>query len=213
MLTPEELKKREEQVRVLKLDEEEHIVMGVVYAPDVPDSHGDFMSAPEIKKALYGFMKRGDMGCVDIMHDNKRYGCNIVECFLARDGDPDFPIPGAWVAAVWCPDPIWDRVKAGELNGFSMEALAFREEKEMEMDFPPALKGLTTKEDDHEHEYEILFTPEGDFIGGRTSIAMGADGKAHYHAIVKGVKTEETNGHSHRFAFLEQMPRLQHAQD
>jgi hypothetical protein len=208
MLTPEELRKREEATRVVKLDDEEQIVMGVVYAPDVPDSHGDFMTETEIKKACYKFMKRGDMGCVDIMHDNKRYGCEIVECFIVRKDDPDFPIPGAWVAAVHCPDAIWDRVKKGELNGFSMEAIAFREEKEVELDFPGSLRGKTEKNDDHEHDFEVIYTPEGDFVGGRTSIAVDANGNAHYHAIVKGVKTEETNGHSHRFAFLEQMPRI-----
>jgi hypothetical protein len=208
MLTAEEIRKREE-VSILKIaDEEEQIVMGVVYSPDVPDSHGDFMTANEVKKACYAFMRRGDMGCVDIMHDNKRYGCEIVECFIVRDGDPDFPLPGAWVAAVHCPDDIWAMVKNNELNGFSMEAIAYREGVEKEMDFPPSIKGLTTKEDDHEHEFEVMFTPEGAFIGGRTSIAAGDNGVSHYHAITKGVMTDETNGHSHRFAILDQMPRL-----
>jgi hypothetical protein len=96
----------------------------------------------------------------------------------------------------------------GELNGFSMEAIAYREEREVEIDFPGSVKGTTTKEDDHTHEFEIMFTPDGDFIGGRTSIAKDANGRSHYHAIVKGVMTEETNDHSHKFAFLDQMPRI-----
>jgi hypothetical protein len=208
MLTAAEIQKREEIARVLKLDEAEQIVMGVVYAPDIPDSHGDFMNAEEVKKACYAFMRRGDMGCVDIMHDNKRYGCEIVECFIVRDGDTDFPIPGAWVAAVHCADEIWPRVMAGELNGFSMEAIAYTEKVDREIDFPANVKGLTTKEDDHEHEYEIMFGPDGQFIGGRTSIAVDSAGRSHYHKISKGVMTDETNGHGHRFAFLESLPRL-----
>jgi hypothetical protein len=170
------------------------------------------MTAEEVKKACYSFMKRGDMGCVDIMHDNKRYGCEIVECFIVRDGDPDFPIPGAWVAGVHCPDPVWLKVKNGELNGFSMEAIAYRDAKECEMEFPQSLKGITTKEDDHEHEFEIFFAPDGSFAGGRTSIAIDSSGRSHYHAVQKGVITEETNEHAHRFAILEKMPRLAHAE-
>jgi hypothetical protein len=186
---------------VLKLDVEEQIVMGVVYAPGLPDSHGDYMTAVEIKKACHDFM----------MHDNMRYGCEIVECFIVRKGDPDFPIEGSWVAAVHCPDPIWERVKKGELNGFSMEALAFRETKELDLEFPPQVKGITTKHDDHTHEFEIMFGPEGEFIGGKTSIAVDADGKSHYHAIRKGVITEETLGHTHKFAYIENMPRMSDA--
>lgn len=194
---------------VLKLDEEQQIVMGVVYAPGLPDSHGDYMTTVDIRKSCWDFMKRGDMHAVDVMHDNIRYGCEIVECFIARKDDPDFPIEGSWVAAVHCPDPIWERVKKGELNGFSLEALAFREEIEVELDFPPSLKGSTTKDDNHVHEFEILFGPEGEFIGGNTGIAVDANGKAHYHAIKKGVITEDSSGHNHRFAYIENMPRIE----
>lgn len=193
---------------VLKLDTEEQIVMGVVYAPGLPDSHGDFMTAVEIKKSCHDFMKRGDMHAVDIMHDNIRYGCEIVECFIVRAGDPDFPIEGSWVAAVHCPDPIWERVKKGELNGFSMEAIAFRETVDIEIEFPPSVRGITTKHDDHEHDFEVLFGPDGEFIGGKTSIAVDCNGKAHYHAIRKGVMTDDALGHHHTFAYIHDMPRL-----
>jgi hypothetical protein len=195
---------------ILKLDGEQQIVMGVVYAPGLPDSHGDYMTAEEIRKSCHDFVSKGDMGAVDVMHDNIRYGCKIVECFIVRAGDLDFPIEGSWVASVWCPDPIWERVKKGELNGFSLEAIAWREEKEIEMDFPGSVCGVTTKHsDDHTHEFEIMFTPEGDFIGGKTSIALDGNGNSHYHAIRKGVITEETAGHAHKFAYIENMPRLQ----
>lgn len=205
-MTLTDLKPRPEPV--LKLDEEQQIVMGVVYAPGLPDSHGDYMTAEEIRKACYDFMSRGDMHAVDIMHDNKRYGCEIVESFIVRAGDPDFPIEGSWVAAVHCPDPIWARVKKGELNGFSMEALAFREEKEIDLEIPDRVKGVTAKCDGHEHEFEIFFGPEGEFIGGKTAIALDASGKAHYHIIRKGVMTEEVDGHHHTFAYIENMPRI-----
>lgn len=197
---------------VLKLDEEQQIVTGVVYAPGLPDAHGDFMTAVEIRKACYDFMKRGDMAAVDIMHDNIRYGCDIVECFIVRAGDPDFPIEGSWVASVHCPDTIWERVKKGELNGFSMEAIAFREGVEIELEFPPLVRGITTKHEDHAHDFEIFFGPDGEFIGGKTSIALDAGGNSHYHAIRKGVITEETNGHAHKFAYIENMPRVSDAE-
>lgn len=45
------------QVPILKTEEEKQLVTGVVYEPDVEDSHGDTMTAEEIEKAAYTFME------------------------------------------------------------------------------------------------------------------------------------------------------------
>lgn len=45
------------QVPILKTEEEKQLVTGVVYEPDVEDSHGDTMTAEEIEKAAYTLWK------------------------------------------------------------------------------------------------------------------------------------------------------------
>ena len=35
--------------------DEQKLVYGIVYEPDVPDAHGDYMTAEEIEKAAHGF--------------------------------------------------------------------------------------------------------------------------------------------------------------
>src|ERR1051326_3082540 len=46
------------RVPIAKLDEERHLIYGVVYDPEVPDAHDDLMSAAEIEKMAHGFMQK-----------------------------------------------------------------------------------------------------------------------------------------------------------
>lgn len=190
----------------LKADAKLQIVWGEVYVPDMPDTHGDFMNAEEIRKMAYKFSLAGDMGAVDVMHDNVRYGCCVVETFIVRSGDPDFPIVGAWVVGVHVPDKaLWDRIEEGELNGFSMEALAYRREATVEVNVQPVLRGKTDVVDGHEHEFEAWFDDKGELIGGITSEAADQNGVLHRHAIKRSVQSEESMGHTHRFSYIEDM--------
>jgi len=191
-----------------KADADKQIVWGVVYAPDVPDTHNDFMTASEIETMAYKYAEDGDLKAIDVMHDNRAYGCFVVESFIVRKGDPDFPIPGSWVVAVKIPDPeLWALVKDGTLNGFSMEVLAVRKEAELVIEAPGVAFGRTFKSgsDDHEHEFEVYYDEDGKLIGGRTSIHTDADGTSHLHVIKRGTATEKSGDHSHRFAFIEKM--------
>ncbi len=192
---------------IKKADEDKRLVWGVVYAPGVPDSHGDFMRADEIEKMAYAFSKKADFTAIDVMHDNKRYGCYIVETFIAREGDPDFPIPGSWVVAVHVPDvALWELIKAGELNGFSMEVLAYREyDVELELDVPSTVTGTTDEADGHTHTFEAWFDQDGNLVGGVTGEAPDSAGKVHRHVIKKSVQTEESRQHTHRFAYIDQI--------
>jgi len=188
---------------IKKFDEEKQIVWGEVYAPDVPDSQGDFMTAVEIEKMAYNFVKSGRLNKVDVQHDNVEIGSIIVETFVARPGDPDF-IEGAWVVGVHVPDPtVWQALKSGELNGFSMEADGKREVTDLLVKIPSSVSGetLAAGEGDHTHKFTVEFTEEGALIGGNTD--RHVDG--HFHQILKGTITEpaEDDGHIHRFSFVE----------
>lgn len=183
-----------------KADDELRIVWGEVYAPGFPDSQGDFMTEDTIREMSYGFMKKQALTAIDTNHSREENGSLIVESFIAREDDTLF-IPGSWVIGVHVPEQeVWDMVKSGELNGFSIDGHGVRVDTVLEIDMPDTLAGKTEAGDDgHSHTFYVKFDEEGRFLGGETDRA--ADG--HYHIIKMGTCTEVAGGHSHRFSFVE----------
>jgi hypothetical protein len=189
----------QDAIRVKKLDDEEQVVFGEVYAPGFPDSQGDVMSRSEVQKMAYNFMKKGLLSNIDTNHSRNPNGSRIVESFIARENDDTF-LPGAWVIGVHVPDrSVWKMVKSGDLNGFSLDGMGLRTETIFEIEMPEVVKGETTETGGHTHTFFVKYDAEGNFRGGMTSPAL--DG--HVHKIERGTVTEVTNGHSHRFSFVE----------
>lgn len=185
-------------VTIKKSEDEQRIVWAEVYIPNVPDTDGDYMDAKGIRDMAYKFMKELRLKKVDTQHNNQLVeGATVVESFIARKGDPDF-IEGAWVAGVHVPDDLtWGKIKKGEINGFSMEAIVNKKPLEIEVDIPPVLTGPCLKADDgHTHEYMVSYDPKGNFLGGKTTMNNG-----HYHTIKRGTLTDEVNGHTHKFDY------------
>jgi hypothetical protein len=196
--------------RKLKLASDElQIVWGEVYIPDVPDSDGDFMTAEDIREMAYNFLRKssdGRLGNIDVCHNNRIVkGCSVVESYIARKGDPDGFVPGAWVVGVHVPDKeVWGAIKRGELNGFSMEALVTKTPVEIELEIPPIISGRTYKhgegDSQHDHAFHVAYDERGNFLGGRTDIVNG-----HYHRIKRGTVSEEAAGHRHKFAVIDSL--------
>ena len=201
---------------VKKTNEELQLVYSEVYAPNVPDSQGDFMTVEEIRLMAHDFLARGITDQVDVRHDNDTsYGCHVVESFIARKGDPDF-IADSWVVAVHVGDPqLWQAIKKGEINGFSMQANVRVREKILEIDVPDdgLVRGMTGPpsgalegQPGHTHRFTLRFSQVGDLIGGETDEVAG-----HSHVIRAATVTEpprgEPTGHVHRFSFLEALGR------
>lgn len=189
---------------ISKIDDERQLVYGEVYIPDVPDSHGDFMTAIEIEKMAYGFLMGGLVSKIDVEHNLEESGSFVVESFIARKGDPDF-IEKSWVLGVHITDPEkWAMIKNGELNGFSMFGKGKRTEKVLEIEIPDSgiIKGETRNGgiELHEHKFNIRFSDEGKFLGGETDTVNG-----HHHRISKGTITDVggEDGHVHKYSFLE----------
>lgn len=185
-------------VSIKKTDDEQQLVYGEVYAPGFPDSQGDFMSAENIQRMAFEFMRKGLVNKIDLHHTQVESGSYVVESFIARAGDPDF-IPGSWVLGVKCSDHAWSLVKSGELNGFSFDGEGFRVETVLEIEMPENIVGRTVEEHGHEHEFFVKYDSEGNFLGGVTG--PGPDG--HVHKILRGTVTELTDDHAHRFSFVE----------
>ncbi len=123
--------KKEVKLFINKEDEEQQLVYGVVYEPDVEDSHGDFMTAPEIEKSAHGFMK--DARNIDKQHDFNSGVGEVVESYIAP---ADFTIgeheitKGSWVLVTKATEEIWEEIKKGEITGYSMAGTAETIEKQ-----------------------------------------------------------------------------------
>ena len=185
------------------------IVWAEVYLPDVPDTDGDYMDAETIQKMAHDFMRNLALKNIDVMHDgNFIDGAGVVESFIARKGDPDF-IEGAWVVGVHvADDETWKKIKNQELNAFSLEAITKQRPAQIEMEIPPVISGITTKNEDHEHEYFVTYGPNGEFLGGQTNVIDG-----HKHLIKRGTVTEEGGDpkHWHRFSYMDELVDAQRA--
>ena len=199
---------------VKKTNEELRLVYSEVYAPNLKDSQGDFMDVETIRVMAHNFLADALTDQVDVKHDNNcSRNCFVVESFIARKGDKDF-IEDAWVVAVHIlDDELWEAVKSGEINGFSMQANVRVREKILEIDIPDdgILRGVTDTptgalegEPGHKHSYTLRFSEVGDLLGGETDEASG-----HTHKIMAATVTEpprnEPTGHVHRFSFLEDL--------
>jgi hypothetical protein len=183
---------------VIKSDDQ-HLIFGEVYAPNRPDAQGEYMTAMDIQKMAHEFIRSGKMGQIDMMHANKIVsGASVVESFVADESDTRF-LPGAWVIGVHIPDPkLWSAIKQGEINGFSMEALVTRHDQEVEVEIPPIVTGLTSKQEDHQHKFFVAYDEKGQFKGGVTDTVNG-----HFHSIVAGTHTQDSQGHRHRFSSVD----------
>lgn len=185
---------------IRKTDDELQIVYGEVYAPNVPDVHGEFMTPVEVRKMAHRFMTKQILDHCDTNHDNKANGSMVVESFIAREDDSIY-IPEAWVIGMHVPDPVmWEKIKSGEINGFSMEALVQMKEKVIEIELPEVLGGVTVEANGHTHQFTVRFDDDGNFLGGSTAMSTG-----HVHKISRGTITDEANGHTHRYSIAEEV--------
>jgi len=113
----------EREIPIIKVDEEKHIVYGIVYAPEDVDTQGDMMTADEIEKMAYRFMKARRTTNVDEQHDYDPDEGYVAESWLIRAGDPLFPNEkeGAWAVGIKVEnEETWEKVKKGEITGLSM---------------------------------------------------------------------------------------------
>ncbi len=184
---------------IKKIDQELQIVYAEVYVPNVPDSDNDFMTVETIREMAHDFLASGRVEKVDVEHSRDTIAAAVVESFIARKGDSDF-IENAWVAGVKIfDDEVWELVKSGEINGFSLDGIGKAQSTELELEIPEFVKGETGTDQGHAHRFKVFFDNEGKFLGGKTI----TDDTDHFHEIIRGTITEKTDDHVHRFSFVE----------
>lgn len=116
-------------VPIAKAQEEKRLITGLVLIPNTVDAHGDTMSAEVIEQAAHNFLasynKQTTMG---LMHKDFNPPLDLVESWVAPLSlvIGSTPVPqGGWVITVRVnDDAIWQKVKNGELTGFSIGGTA-----------------------------------------------------------------------------------------
>ena len=127
---------KEKPVQVCLNKDEKHIVMGAVLIPDKPiyrnqDGEEFYIqfSAETIEKLAYQYLAKDRVYSFTQQHEDVADDIYVVETWLktsendkSKDYGIDVPI-GSWLMAAKVEnEEIWTKIKAGEMNGFSIEA-------------------------------------------------------------------------------------------
>jgi len=127
---------RKTEVAVLKADEEERYVLGVVLEPNdgkdgaplEPDAHRDVYSVDDVRKAALRFLV--EYNKLGVMHQRiaKRAEMVVCENYVAP---ADFTVngqnvrKGSWLLGAFIlSDDMWQQVKDGKLNAWSIQGKA-----------------------------------------------------------------------------------------
>lgn len=124
---------------ILLMNEERHMIYGAVLKPDFPiyrydDIRGDYyiqFSRPTIERLAQEFMKRQDRS-MTLDHETDTNKVDVVESWIKEDMEKDKSVAlglgnlsiGTWIIGCKVNDEnIWQSIKNGERNGFSIESL------------------------------------------------------------------------------------------
>jgi hypothetical protein len=129
------LKKHE--VELKEIDGEKRILMGAALVPNkqIYRKNGDkefyiYFSEDTVRKASELFLMRANQNNATLEHEKKMLdGMSVVESWIVEDEKQDksakygFNLPkGTWMISMKVNnDEIWNKVKAGEVKGFSIE--------------------------------------------------------------------------------------------
>ena len=117
---------------IIKQDAERHVITGHALAANVVDYQDDYVRPDQIWKAMEEYMVAFQE--VGVMHQTVNPLLKVVECYQAP---LSFELAsqsvglGDWLLSVKVlDDPVWGRVEAGELRGFSIGGKARRVKRE-----------------------------------------------------------------------------------
>lgn len=114
------------EVSIIKANDEEQTVSGIVLQPEVVDAHGDVMSADVIKESAYNFLQNFNVSTkLGLQHSTFPKGkMALVESYVAPNGivlGAKTVKQGSWIMTVKVLDKeLWKKVKDGKVTGFSI---------------------------------------------------------------------------------------------
>jgi hypothetical protein len=118
------------KLRVQKVEDEKRLATGVVAEPLELDAHGDFQREETIERAAHRFMARLNRGTgLGLQHSIfGEVGVELVESWIAREDctiNGQAVKKGSWIMTVHVlSEKLWQRIKRGEITGFSFGGMA-----------------------------------------------------------------------------------------
>lgn len=140
--------KKEKPIQVCLEKDDKHLLIGAVLIPDKPiyrnQDHEEFFlqfSSETIEKLAHDYLMSDRIYSFTQDHEDVADNVAIVESWIKmsdNDKSKDYGIDvpnGSWlIAAKVENEDIWSRIKSGELNGFSVEALVNLDEIKLNKD-------------------------------------------------------------------------------
>lgn len=114
---------------IVKADEDQRLVTGIVLEPEVVDAQFDIYNSDVIQKAAHEFLREWNAGTVvGYMHKDMHKSLDVVESYCApvnmTIGETKIK-KGTWLMTVYVADEkVWKQVKNGEIAGFSIGGIA-----------------------------------------------------------------------------------------
>ncbi len=112
---------------IVKADNEAKFTLGVAYPADSIDAHGEFASAAELEKAAWSAIARRITAGVGHRPGTDDAGV-IVESYIWRfdpiEVNGERINKGDWVLGCVWSEPAWALIKAGKLQGYSIQGVA-----------------------------------------------------------------------------------------
>ena len=135
-------------IRVCLEDNDRHLVYGPVLTPDVPiyrrtDEEEFYITFPKnvVEKMAHQYMEQGRLWSFTENHDSIADDTVVVESWVKmgkndKSVELGIDVPdGTWMMGVHITnDELWNKVKNGELKGFSIECAAFLDEIKINKD-------------------------------------------------------------------------------
>lgn len=136
------------ETKLAQISEEKKLLMGAALIPNkqIYRKYGEdefyvYFSSDTIRKASQNFLKSGNQSNATLQHKDKIDGMTVVESWIVEDAEKDkstlygFNMPkGTWMISMKVDnDEVWDKVKAGEIKGFSIEGY-FADKLEMQIE-------------------------------------------------------------------------------
>jgi DNA adenine methylase len=116
---------------IIKKDDDEKIVTGIVLEPDEVDAQGDTVSKEAIQEAAHKFLSKFNKDTeLGFMHKGfGDLGMSLIESWVARDNCEIGGSPvksGSWLMSVKVDnnESLWKKIKSGDISGFSIGGVA-----------------------------------------------------------------------------------------
>lgn len=183
-----------------KKDTNKQVIFGVVAYADIPTTQSTTFTLKELRVLSQQFVMRYLLGeaIIDIQHNRVPIEAFPFISFVTGETPSNGLPPKAWMLGVKVKDSkVWQDLKQGTLNAFSVDIMAMYKETVREYRVPKLMTGLTEPDpyDGHTHAFVLQIDPETQrILHGNTSKSNG-----HSHVITGYTSTDNSFNHNHRY--------------